>query len=140
MKKILLILLIVISVSGVLGFWAESDVRIDYGDSTFYSQEDMNAAIEQIKKEFRGWSGCKLHSIAYSSDDECNSENIKWMNELAEANDMSEEFEQCIMFKSDFHSPKNGGGGWNSDYEYTGWQWWLARSKNGSWKLMTYGY
>ena len=62
------------------------------------------------------------------------------MNELEEANDASETFTQCIMFTSDFHSPKDGGGAWNSDYEYIGWQWWLARTDSGEWKLMTWGY
>lgn len=44
------------------------------------------------------------------------------------------------MFKSNFHSPLNGGSGFNPDEEYTDWQWWLARSEGGQWKLMTYGY
>ena len=114
---------------------------IDYGTSSIYTQEDMNAAIELIKKEFNTWNGCELHSISYSSDDECNNkETIAWMNELEAANDAKETFTQCIMFKSDFHSPKRGGGAWNSDQEYTNWQWWLARSDGGQWKLMTWGY
>ena len=62
------------------------------------------------------------------------------MNELEAANDHKETFDQCIMFTSDFHSPKNGGGAWNPDSEYTGWQWWLARSDGSKWKLMTWGY
>ena len=62
------------------------------------------------------------------------------MNELEEANDAKESFTQCIMFKSNFHSPKEGGGAWNADEEYTDWQWWLARSDGGQWKLMTWGY
>ena len=66
--------------------------------------------------------------------------NIAWMNALEAANDNKQTFDQCIMFTSDFHSPKNGGGAWNPDEEYTGWQWWLARSNGGKWKLMTWGY
>ena len=69
----------------------------------------MNAAIELIKKEFNTWDGCELHSISYSSDDECSESNIAWMNELEEANDAKATFTQCIMFKIDFHSPKKGG-------------------------------
>ena len=34
----------------------------------------------------------------------------------------------------------NGGSGFNPDEEYTDWQWWLARSEGGQWKLLTYGY
>ena len=100
----------------------------------------MNAAIQLIMDTFSTWAGCELHSISYVSDEKCNSENIAWMNELAAANDLNEQFDQCIMFKSDFHSPKKGGGAWNADEEYTDWQWWLARTDGGQWKLMTWGY
>ena len=118
-----------------------SDVTIDYGSSSIYSKEDMDAAIKAIKTVFKDFDGCELHSISYSSDDQCNTpDNIAWMNELETANDNKETFDQCIMFTSDFHSPKNGGGAWNPDEEYTGWQWWLARSNGGKWKVMTWGY
>ena len=113
----------------------------EYGSSSIYSKEDMDAAIKAIKTVFKDFDGCELHSISYSSDDQCNTpDHIAWMNELEAANDNKETFDQCIMFTSDFHSPKNGGGAWNPDEEYTGWQWWLARSNGGKWKLMTWGY
>lgn len=67
----------------------------------------------------------------------CSEENIEWMNDLG---DETAEFTQCIGFVSDFHSPKAGGGAWNADSEYTNWQWWLARTDNGEWNLMTCGY
>lgn len=118
----------------------KAEVSIDYGNSTLYTKEDMAAAITEIRKEFDTWEGCELHSITYGSDAACSEENIAWMNELEAANDAQEAFSQCILFKSDFHSPKNGGGAWNADQEYTDWQWWLARSENGQWKLMTWGY
>lgn len=114
-----------------------TDVAIDYGKSDVYSKSDMDAAIELIEKEFATWEGCELHSISYASD-ECNSgKNIEWMNSLGDEN---AEFTQCIEFVSDFHSPKVGGGAWNADSEYTNWQWWLARTDNGEWNLMTWGY
>ena len=140
MKKYLLFL-------GIIGLFAltacgkqakMSDVTIDYG---IYSKEDMDAAIKAIKTVFKDFDGCELHSISYSSDDQCNTpDHIAWMNELEAANDNKETFDQCIMFTSDFHSPKDGGGAWNPDEEYTSWQWWLARSDGGKWKLMTWGY
>lgn len=46
---------------------------------------------------------------------------------------------QCIAFNSSFRSPKKGGSTWQANEEYT-WQWWLARSEGGEWKLMTFGY
>ena len=62
------------------------------------------------------------------------------MNELEEAGDAEVHFDQCIMFISDFHSPKEGCEAWEADQEYEGWQWWLGRPDGGDWKLMTWGY
>ena len=88
----------------------------------------MDEAIDVIKKQFSSLRG-ELHSLSYTSDDACNNEdNIAWMNELEEANDNKESFTQCISFDSSFRSPKNGGGAWNANEEYT-WSWWLARSE-----------
>lgn len=115
------------------------NVAIDYGSSDIYSTSDMDGAIKLIKKEFAtwDWDGCELHSISYTSD-ECNSEeNLEWMNRLRKEDI---EFTQCIEFVSDFHSPKDGGGCWAEDCEYPDWQWWLARTDNGDWNLMTWGY
>lgn len=118
------------------------DCTVDYGQSIKYSKQDMDDAIEVIKQEFTSWpGGCVLHSISYSSDEECNTpDNIKWMNELAKDNDINGELTDCIMFKTNFHSPVNGGGAWEADKEYTDYQWWLARTQDGSWNLMTNGY
>ena len=142
MKKMITILLIAIIVCGFVGCKekAVSEITIDYGNSALYSKEEMNAAIMLIKAEFNTWDGCELHSIAYTSDDASNPENIAWMNDLKDENESNEPFAQCIMFKSTFHSPTNGGGAWEADMEYTDWQWWLARSDGGAWELMTWGY
>lgn len=144
MKKYLLFL-------GIIGLFAltacgkqakMSDVTIDYGSSSIYSKEDMDAAIKAIKTVFKDFDGCELHSISYSSDDQCNTpDHIAWMNELEAANDNKETFDQCIMFTSDFHSPKK----WRPVHgilmkKYTGLAGWLARSNGGKWKLMTWGY
>lgn len=145
MKKIVLVLMLAVCILGLVGCKNKTadGVKIDYGNSKIYTKEDMDEAIELIKDEFSTWKGCELHSIAYSSDEECNTaENIAWMEELAEANDIQGNFTQCIMFKSDYHSPKDekDAGAWNPDSEYTDWQWWLARAEDGDWKLLTFGY
>lgn len=113
------------------------DVAIDYGKSDIYSKSDMDAAIKLIEKEFAAWDGCELHRISYTSDECSNEQNVAWMNDLG---DGSAEFTQCIEFVSDFHSPKDGGDAWNADSEYTNWHWFLARTDNGKWNLMTWGY
>ena len=116
-----------------------SKVKIDYGTSSVYSKEDMDAAIDVIRKQFSSFAGCELHSLSYMSDEECNNaDNIEWMNDLR-PDDNGEVFTQCIAFDSSFRSPKKGGGAWEANEEYT-WSWWLARSEGGEWKLMTWGY
>ena len=100
MKKYLLFL-------GIIGLFSltacgkqvkMSDVTIDYGSSSIYSKEDMDAAIKAIKTVFKDFDGCELHSISYSSDDQCSTpDHIAWMNELEAANDNKETFDQCII-------------------------------------------
>ena len=105
-----------------------SNITVDYGDSAVYTEQDMDDAIKVIEEMIGSWEGCELHSISYSSDDVCTDEkNLSWMNDLEKANDNDLVFTQCIMFDSSFRSPKEGGGAWEPDTEYT-WSWWLAVS------------
>ena len=124
------------------GAKSETKIAIDYGSSSLYTKVDMDAAISLIMKEFNTWKGCELHSIRYASDEQCNAENLAWVNRLAEARDAKENFSQVISCVSDFHSPEKNTEmtAWNEDFEYTDWQWWLARPDGGNWKLMDWGY
>jgi len=112
-----------------------TNVSIDYGKSKVYSRQDMDSAISVIKKEFSSWDGCVLHSISFTSDSICK-DNVGYCNTLREGAG----FTECIVFDSSFHSPKNGGEGFNPDEEYDGWSWYLARKDDGAWKLLTWGY
>ena len=140
-KAISFVLCLVLAVTLVgCGKQDTSKVKIDYGTSSIYTEEDMSAAIDKILNEFSKMEGCELHSLSYSSDDVCSdADNISWMNDLEKANDAKETFSQCIMFNSSFRSPIKGSGAWEPNEEYT-WSWWLARSEGGEWKLMTWGY
>ena len=143
MKKAISLLLLVVCICGMMGCEKASgpEVEINYGNSSVYSKEEMDEAIEIIQEAFAAWDGCELQSISYSSDDECSSENISWLNDLMEAYDLSDEFTQCIMFESDFHTSENASAVWNPDTDYKDYQWWLARtSDNSEWQLVTWGY
>jgi hypothetical protein len=111
-----------------------NNVSVNYGKSEIYSQQDMDSAIGVIKKEFSSWEGCELHSISYVGDEICK-DNVDYVNELRE----DAGYNECIVFKSSFHSPQKGGGAWTLDEEYT-WSWYLARNGNGAWTLLTWGY
>ncbi len=72
----------------------------------FIQKEEIDSAIEIIKKQFASFKGCELHSLSYMPDEECNNaDNIEWMNDLR-TEDNKEAFTQCIAFKSSFRSPE----------------------------------
>ena len=124
-----------ITLEGYLGAAIESEPMIDLGSSGLYTEEQMEDAVFEIKREFATWDGCELHSIRYAGD-ECNSEeNVQWMNDLAG----EQKYEQCIEFLADFHSPVEDGGAWEPDKEYTDYQFWLGQTEDG-WDLLTFGY
>ena len=112
------------------------EVRIDYGTTGIYTRDDMDAAIEAVKAAFADFKGCGLHALRYADDTCSSAENPAWMNSLGKHGP----YAQCICFKSDFRSPKNGGGAWTPDTEYTDWDWWLARTEGGAWEVLTGGY
>ena len=109
-------------------------ITIDYGASEVYSQEDMDAAVSLIKNKIASWDGCKLYSISYTDDGFCERE-LEYCNSLADDGVI---YEQCIVFRSSFRSPIFGGGAWNANYKY-GWSWYLARTENGEWEILTWG-
>ncbi len=127
---------IVESLEYVLGTTGEESA------SAIYSDEDIAAAEELIRKEFESWNGVKNLELHYMGDS-CNTvENVQWMNDLNEGQKVSDEpFTQCIAFTSTFITDDNiSPGVWNPDSAYAGWSWYLARTDGGEWHLMTWGY
>lgn len=111
-----------------------SNVKIDYGVSEVYSKADIESAAMVVENKFKTFEGCNLYLLKYEGDDYCK-DNLSYCKEL----DSSKEFIDCMVFKSKFRSPKNGGGNWEADTVYDDWEWFLAREKDGSWKLLTWG-
>lgn len=118
------------------------EIIVKYGVSQIYSNDDMDAAVKIIFQQFEQWYGCDLHSILYAGD-ECNSaENLKWMNELSKAQGQKEKMVYCMEFLSDFYVSREAEQftTFSPETEYKNWQWWFARSENGEWQLLTFGY
>ena len=115
---------------------------VDYGASDIYTGTDMDAAVAAIWNEFKSWEGCELNAVRYAGDESSSEENLAWLNELAAADPdrFSGDYTECICFTSDFHSPVEGSGAWEADKEYTDWQWWLARTEDSGFELLTWGY
>ena len=68
MKKAISLLLLVVCICGMMGCEKASgpEVEINYGNSSIYSKEEMDEAIEIIKEAFTAWEGCEIQSISYS--------------------------------------------------------------------------
>lgn len=111
-----------------------SNYTVDYGKSAIYSKQDISSAVDEIINTFKGFDGCKLYSLSFTSDETCK-ENIDYCNEL----EINADFDECIVFDSHFRSPVFGGGAWNENEDYY-WRWYLARKDGGKWNLLTYGY
>ena len=108
--------------------------------SRLYTEEDLGKAFEIVLDRFRQWTGCSLYGLRYAGD-ECNSEeNLAWLNELGG----EKGFTQCLEVLIDFHTsadPKElGDMVFEPDTDYTDYQWWLARTADSGWEIVSMGY
>ncbi len=125
-----------VTLEGWLGAVNETDVEIDYGTSEIFTPEELAEAAIQIKCTFAGWKGCELHSLRYVGDEADKEENLQWLNSLNE----EAGYTHVAEFLTDFHSPVEAGGAWEPDQEYKDYQWWLGRTDDGGWEVVTSGY
>ena len=102
-------------------------------NSEIYSQEDINAAIDTIKKEFMmNWGGCTLTEIYYAGDD-----SSKDHQDWADRNNADE----VIVLLSSFDVDSSGGdGSLNPNSTYSDWSWILVRTNGGKWQHVDHGY
>ncbi len=102
-------------------------------DSELYSQQEINAAIDTIKREFQNnWSGCSLTEIYYAGDN-ASKDHQDW----ADRNNADE----VIVLLSVFDVDDSGGdGSLNPNSTYDNWKWILVRTNNGKWVHVDHGY
>lgn len=131
-KKMLIVLVNVIAIALVITFLP---AKIDCGDSEIYSLNDRKTAAALIADTIRSFDGCKLYAIVYEGDS-VSKKNLEYCNRLAEEGTV---YVDSIVFTSYFRSPIFGGGAWNANEIYS-WSWYLARTADGDWELLTYGY
>ena len=124
-----------ITLEEYLGAVRSAPVTVDLGSSDIYSDEELNEAVIQIKCRFASWGGCELHAVRYDGDDANTEENLEWLNTLGEVH----EYSQIAKFAVDFHTPGVGSIAWNPDEEYIGYEFWLARTDEGGWDIVSMG-
>ena len=125
-----------VTLEGWLGAVNETDVEIDYGTSEIYTAEELAEAAIQIKCTFASWKGCELHTLRYAGDEADNAENLERLNAVNEGAG----YTHVAEFLTDFHSPAEAIGAWEPDQEYKDYQWWLARTDDGGWEVVDWGY
>ena len=119
-----------------LGTASGAQVTVDYGSSKLYTQEELEAAVIQIKCKFAFWPGFELKSIKYAGDDAVTDENLARINELAPDGN----YTKIVKFLMDFNTPKDTADtGFEPDTEYLDYQWWLAQNKEGGWDIVSNG-
>ena len=117
--------------TGCINSSKTSDVVIDYGESDLFPLKDRELAVNLILGEIRGWQGVKtLHNVRYSGD------------EVSSAEKGYQGYNEIVVFYSDFKTVSNSSkaGAFNTDMEYTDWNWILGKDTDGQWKLLTWGY
>ena len=134
MKKIVCIISCILLALGLSACGGDvSGAETKSVDSEVYSQEDIDAAVDTIKSEFKSsWSGCTLREIYYAGDN-----SIESHQDWADRNDADE----VIVLLSSFDVDSSGGdGSLNPDSTYSDWKWILVRSDGGKWKHVDHGY
>ena len=119
-----------------LGEYTGGELVEDYGTSSIYTDEDLQDAVIQIKCQFAFWPGFELENIRYAGDDAVTDENLAWVNSLTP----DTKYTQVIEFFTDFHTPEDTSEtGFEADFDYKDYQWWLARNEDG-WEILSTGY
>lgn len=109
------------------------NVKVIDVESNIYTSDEINSAIEVIKKEFsKDWKGCTLKEIYYAGD-----ETSRKFQDWADRNGADE----VMVLLSSFDVDSSGGdGSLNPNSTYDGWNWILVRNKGGEWKHVDHGY
>lgn len=108
-------------------------------ESEYFSNEDISDAKLAILDEFHKWTGCELGNLEYAGDDAITDEVYERVRELG-----GKDYTHVIEFLMDFHSPSDEatlkGTTWEPDSDYNDYQWYLGRTDDGEWEIVTYGY
>ena len=102
-------------------------------ESELYTQEDIDAAIDTIKKEFReNWKGCSLTEIYYAGD-ELTKAHQDWTDRY--------DADEVIVLLSSFDVAIFGADkSLNAGDIYDDWNWILVRKDGGEWEHVDHGY
>lgn len=111
------------------------NVTVLPAESSIYSEEDIDAAVETILNYFgesENFSGCTLTKISYAGD-AVNQREAGFLDQYGG--------DELIVLTSSFDVDSSGGdGSLNANSTYSGWNWILVRDHGGDWRHVDHGY
>ena len=107
------------------------DASIILNEYDKISDEDWKEVLSVVESVFETWPGFVMHYI----------EDIYVGNDTTYCNMLSDgvEFEECIILKSSFTTGEEDWSGFSANTTYDEWMWYLARTKDGEWRLVENG-
>ena len=138
-NAILILFALLLSLTSCSGVTLFSNVS--YAESDIYTDEEIAAAMEEVKKNFkRVWEGCVLLDISYKGDALLETDNYKKYAEEYQADDV-------IVISIDFYVPAlaslPGFGDTfvvETNHKYEDWNCVLLRYDGGGWEYIGGGY
>lgn len=116
------------------------DIKVTIEKSNKFCKDEIDSAIEIVKKEFKNFKGCKLTDLLYE-EDYSNEVSVGYI-ENGNGSVNGVKAENIIVLKSNFDVGAEGGdGSLNPNSTYEDWNWILIRdSKTSSWNLDDWEY
>ena len=113
-----------------------SNVERVIGYSALYGEESIGTAFDAVEQKFsEGFAGCTLLELRYDADVE-----NKYGDETMRY--WQEHQQELLILESSFRTDETvAGSGFDPNHTYTGWQWQLVRTENGTdWEIIGWGY
>lgn len=110
-----------------------SQVQVSTGESTIFTQREIEQAMEVAMNYFRKeFDGCTMTKIEYIEEKSCDAA-AEWAQQYGA--------EEGIVLYSSFDVDASGGdGSLNPNSTYNNWRWVLTRDQGKDWVLRTWGY
>jgi Domain of unknown function (DUF4829) len=113
---------------------------VTVGESTKFSKEEINEAIDCVKIKFKDFKGCNLTALWY--DEEKSNPFIVGYLENGKGSVNGAKAENVIVLLSNFDVDSSGASqGFNPNSSYSSWNWVLIRNnKDDKWRADDWGY
>jgi hypothetical protein len=142
MKKVVKYLSIILVVFSLVGCSQNNEftnITVDIGESTKFSKEEIDKAIDCLKRSF-DFEACTLTNIYY--DEEKSNTAIKDYLQFGKGSENNTKPENIIVLLSDFDVDDSGDNPvLEAGSTYTNYNWILIRDDNsGNWKVNDWGF